>query len=109
MLYAKLSNCHLSPDKQNLLSVLALINFCIHFQHYLALRGGGGGVQPDFLVKLVAQQTRTRDQTFKEVVNPNPPLVLTVQPHPYLIQFWINYTKSPKHAQKQYFGALPVW
>ena len=57
------------------------------------LRGGGGGVNPDFLVKLFfetagAQQTRTPDQTFEGVVDPNCPLVPAVQPRPsYMVQF----------------------
>ena len=61
-----------------------------------------------FFVKLVfeaaiVQQTRTRDQTFEGVVDPQRPPVL---PCLYLVQFWLNHAKSPKHAQKQYFVAL---
>ena len=45
-----------------------------------------GGLTP-FFVKLVLRQTRTRDQTFDEVTNPNRPLVPAVQPRPYLVNF----------------------
>ena len=56
------------------------------------------------MVSAVAQQTRTRDQTFEGVVDPRPnrPPVSTVQPRPYFVQCWLNFSKSPKHAQKQY-------
>ena len=48
------------------------------------IKGGGGGGQPDFIVKLdseiaVDQQTRTRDQTVEGVLDSNRPLVPAVQ------------------------------
>ena len=57
------------------------------------------GVHPDFFVNLVfeiavGQQTKTLDQTFEGVVDPNRPLVSAVQPRLYLVQFWLNYVKS---------------
>ena len=61
----------------------------------------GVGVHPYLIVKLlfetvVAQQTRTHDQTFEGVVDPNRP---PVHPRPYLVHFWPNYAKSPQNAQ----------
>ena len=47
----------------------------------------------------VAHQTKARNQTFDWVVDPNCPPVPTVQPRPYLVKFWLNYAKSPKHAK----------
>ena len=32
------------------------------------------------------------------------PLVHAWPPCPYLVQFWLNYTKSPKHTQNQALG-----
>ena len=40
----------------------------------------------------VAHQTRTSDQTFEGVVDPNHPPFPAVQPSPYLVQFWLNFT-----------------
>ena len=72
------------------------------------LRGEGGN-QPEFVVKLVSeiandQQTRTCDQTFEGIPDPNRPPVPPVQPLalPYLVNFWPNYAKSPQHAQIPY-------
>ena len=69
-------------------------------------KGGGGGNQPEFFVKLVSeiavdQQTKTIDQTFEEVPDPNRPPVPVVQPRLYLVTFWPNYAKSPERIQFQ--------
>ena len=45
----------------------------------------------------VDRLTRTRDQTFEGV-----------QPRPYLINFWPNYVKSPRHPKTDIMGALLV-
>ena len=52
----------------------------------------GGGVQPQFIVKLVFvlavdQQTRTSDKTFEGVLDPQPPTAVAVWPRPYLVYF----------------------
>ena len=61
------------------------------------------GGSPDFLVKpvfeiAVSQPTRTRDHIFVKFVDPNRPPVPAIQSSPYLVQFWLNYAKSPKHS-----------
>ena len=61
---------------------------------------GGGGVHPDFFVKLdfeiaVDQQTRARDRTFEAVSDIGCPPVPAGQPRPYLVNFWPNFAKSP--------------
>ena len=62
--------------------------------------GGGGGVHPDFFVKLdfeiaVDQQTRAHDQTFEGVPNSGCPPVPAEQPRPYLVNFCqITFTCS---------------
>ena len=71
---------------------------------------GGGGDQPEFFVKLVSekavdQQTRTGDQKFDRVPDPNRSPVPVVQPRPYLVLFWPNYAKSLEHTQNQNFGS----
>ena len=73
--------------------------------------GGGGGGDPEFFEKHVfeiadGQQTRTRDQNFERVPDPNLLPVPTVQQRPYLITFCPNYAKSPQHVQIS--GALLV-
>ena len=70
----------------------------------LGLKGGGGGVHPDFFVKLgfeitVDQQTRTSDRTFEGVPDPNRQMVPAGQPRPYLVQIRPNLAKYPEHAQ----------
>ena len=57
---------------------------------------GGGGVHPDFFVKLyfkiaVDQQTRAHIQTFEGVPDFGCPPVPAGQPRPYLV----NFAKSP--------------
>ena len=69
---------------------------------------GGGGVHPDFFVKLgfeiaVDQQTSTGDQTFEGVPDPNHQSVPAGQPRPYLVQIRPNLAKYPEHAQKPDF------
>ena len=65
---------------------------------------GGGGVHPDFFVKLgfdiaVDQQTRTSDRTFEGVPDPNRQTVPAGQPRPYLVQIRPNLAEYPEHAQ----------
>ena len=72
------------------------------------IKGGGGGVHPDFFVKLgfeiaVNQQTRTGDQTFEGVPDPNHQSVPAGQPRPYLVQIRPNLAKYPEHAQNPDF------
>ena len=62
------------------------------------LRGGGGS--PCFFVKLdfeiaVEQQTKAHDQTFEGVPDSGCPTVPAGQPRPYLVNFWLNFAKSP--------------
>ena len=73
------------------------------------LSGGGGGIHPDFCVKLdfeivVVQQTRARDRTFERVPDSGCPLVPAGQPSPYLVNLWPNVGKSPKHDQNHGLG-----
>ena len=61
-----------------------------------------------FFVKLdfeiaVDQQTRTSDQTFEGVPDPNRQTVPAGQPRPYLVQIRPNLAKYPEHAQNPYF------
>ena len=86
-----------------------MIKFCYSFSrsflnflscHFLK----GGGVHPDFFVKLgfeitVDQQTRTSDRTFEGVPDPNRQMVPAGQPRPYLVQIRPNLAKYPEHAQ----------
>ena len=72
---------------------------------YILLRGGDNGY---FFVKLdfeiaVDQQTRTSDQTFEGVPDPNRQTVPAGQPRPYLVQIRPNLAKYPEHAQNPYF------
>ena len=58
------------------------------------------GVHPDFFVKLdfeiaVYRQTRPRDRTFRGVPESGCPPVPAGQPRPYLVNFWLNFAKSP--------------
>ena len=58
-----------------------------------------GGDEGYFFVKLdfeiaVDQQTRTSNQTFAGVPDPDRPPV-PGQPRPYLVPIWPNLTKSP--------------
>ena len=81
------------------------------FRHQIAkvqFKGGGGGVHPDFFVKLgfdiaVDQQTRTSDRTFEGVPDPNRQTVPAGQPRPYLVQIRPNLAKYPEHAQNPDF------
>ena len=61
---------------------------------------GGGGVHPDFFVKLdfeitVDQQTRACDQTFEGVPDFGCTPVPLGQLRPYLLNLWPNFAKSP--------------
>ena len=69
------------------------------------VKGGDNGY---FFVKLdfeiaVDQQTRTSDQTFEGVPDPNRQTVPAGQPRPYLVQIRPNLAKYPEHAQNPYF------
>ena len=62
------------------------------------LEAGGGGFHPDFFVKLdfekaVYQQTKAPDQTFEGVPDSGCLPVLAGQPHPYLVNCWLNCAK----------------
>ena len=62
-------------------------------------RGGGGG-SPWFFEKLdfeiaVDQQPKSHDKTFEGVPDSGCPPVPAGQPHPYLVNFWLNFAKSP--------------
>ena len=65
------------------------------------LRGGGGGGSPCFfVVKLdfeiaVDQQTKAHDQTFEGFPYSGCPPVPAGQSRPYLVNFWLNFSKSP--------------
>ena len=75
------------PDREK------LTNFNIYLKHQVERNlvfKGGGGVHPDYFVKLdfeiaVDQQTRARDRTFEGVPDPGCPPVPAGQPHPYLV------------------------
>ena len=56
----------------------------------------------------VDQQTRTGDQTFEGVSDPNRQSVPAGQPRPYLVQIRPNLAKYPEHAKTQILGALLV-
>ena len=94
-------------------SLKQLFNLCPRNQKFLLMTpkikgGGGGGVHPDFFVKLgfeiaVDQQTRTGDQTFEGVPDPNRQSVPAGQPRPYLVQIRPNLAKYPEHAQNPDF------
>ena len=43
----------------------------------------------------VDQQTKAHDQTFEGVPDSGCPLVPAGQPRPYLVNFWLNFAKSP--------------
>ena len=80
------------------------LNYFILTINTILLKGGG---YPDYYVKLkfeiaVDQQTRARDQTFEGV--PDCPVMPAGQPRPYLVNFWLNFAKSPKHAQNHALG-----
>ena len=69
------------------------------FGAFQALKGGGG-VHPVFFVKhdfeiTVGQLTRAHDQTFEGVLDSGCPPVPAGQPRPYLLNFWLNFAKSP--------------
>ena len=62
--------------------------------------GGGGGVHPDFFVKLdfeiaVDQQTKARDRNFEVIPDSGCQPVPAGQPRPYLVNFWLIFAKSP--------------
>ena len=84
-------------------------SLCISQDYTSYLKGGGGGgVHPDFFVKLgfeiaVDQQTKTGDQTFEGVPDPNRQSVPAGQPRPYLVQIRPNLAKYPEHAQNPDF------
>ena len=61
----------------------------------------------DFEIAVV-QQTRAHDQTFEGVPDSGCPPVPAGQPRPYLVNWWPNFAKSPKHAQNHALGALLV-
>ena len=68
----------------------------------LQFKGGGGGwgTSPCFFVKLdfeiaVDQQTKAHDQTFERVPDSGCPPEPAGQPHPYFVNFWLNFAKSP--------------
>ena len=68
--------------------------------------GRGRGVHPDYFVKLdfeiaVDQQTRARDLTFEGVPDSGWSPVPARQPRPYLVNFWLNFAKSPYQAQNR--------
>ena len=56
----------------------------------------------------VDQQTRARDQNFKGVPDSGCPPVSAGQLRPYLDNFWLNFVKSPSHAQTHALGAILV-
>ena len=71
-------------------------SMCLIFVHY--------SITLFFFVKLdfeiaVDQQTKAHDQTFEGVPESGYPPVPTGQPRPYLVNFWLNFAKSPQHAQ----------
>ena len=54
----------------------------------------------------VDQQTRTSDQTFEGVPDPNRQTVPAGQPRPYLVQIRPNLAKYPEHAQNPDFMCI---
>ena len=95
------------------LSPQQLIHVNLHWDHLSHFRGGGGGggkgVHPDFFVKLefeitVDQQTKANVQNFEGVPNFGSPPVSAGQPGPYLVNYWLHFTKSPKHTQNHALG-----
>ena len=56
----------------------------------------------------VDQQNRDRDRTFEGVADSGCPPVPAGQPHPYLVNCWPNFAKSPKRAQTMLWDALLV-
>ena len=78
-------------------------------RHPLPLKREGVGMGIDSVYRetcfeiIVDQQTRTSDQTFEGVPDPNRPPVPAVQPRPNLVYFWPIYAKSPLHAQNPEF------
>ena len=90
------------------------LKLCRFTQRTCKLRGGGGGGGGGgvftliFFVKLgfeiaVDQQTRTGDQTFEGVPDPNHQSVPAGQPRPYLVQIRPNLAKYPEHAKNPDF------
>ena len=80
---------------------------CLNSEDIKSVKGGGG-TMGIFFVKLdfeiaVDQQTRTSDQTFEGVLDPNRQTVPAGQPRPYLVQIRPNLAKYPEHAQNPYF------
>ena len=69
----------------------------------MPLRGGGGGGFTLFFVVVVKldfgiavdQQTKAHDQFFEGVPDSGCPPVPAGQPSPYLVNFWLNFAKSP--------------
>ena len=73
---------------------------------WVFIKGEGGFIL--FFVKLdfeiaVDQQTKTHNRTFEVVPDSGCPPVSAGQPRPYLVNLWLNFAKSPLHAQKQCF------
>ena len=67
---------------------------------YARLRGGGGFTLVFLFVKLdfeiaVDQQTKAHNRTFEVVPDSGYPPVPAGQPRPYLVNFWLNFAKSP--------------
>ena len=67
-------------------------------------------VHPDFFVKLdfeiaVDQQTKAHDGTFEGVPDFGCPPVTAGQPRLYLVNYWLNFAKSP-YISKPCFGVL---
>ena len=64
-------------------------------------QGGGGGLTLYFVVVkhdfeiAVDQKTKAHDQTFNWVLDSGCPPVPAGQPRPYLVNFWLNFAKSP--------------
>ena len=57
----------------------------------------------------VDQQTRTGDQTFEGVPDPNRQSVPAGQPRPYLVQIRPNLAKYPEHALLVASGPLNLY
>ena len=88
----------MDPKLKLIFSIVKKIKIGSSHNHISHL--GGGGVHPDFFVKLdfeiaVDQQTRAHDQTFEGVSDSGCPPVPAGQPRPYLVNcFQISLTCS---------------
>ena len=56
----------------------------------------------------VDQQTKAHDRTFEGVLDFGSTSVPVGQPRSYLVNFWLNFAKSPKHAENHALGTLLV-